>query len=201
MKKQNVAKKATVASARAPKAKKLAAKSEPVPATRKVAVKSKTKHDSRFKSLKGFVRTNFRTSHNTLRETLAMYGIGVEDIKSRAKQLEKVIQDIRSQDFLKKPSIQSLMQKVQQKQAPETAVVPQTPAPAIEKPKVLSSEEAKDEFFRSQVLTEDNKKELGNHLVKAILHRVDEFRKSLTPSAETISSMNPLASRKKKKKS
>jgi hypothetical protein len=185
--KKNVVKKAT---AKKVKSKKAVLKRKPKPQA--------STSNQFVGSIKGFVGRHggFRAPHSALRETLALYGIGVGDIKNRAKQLERVIQDIRNQDFLKNPSIQRLMKKVQKD--PE-AREPKVEAPVIASPKPLATavEQAKDDFFRRQVLSDESKKELSTSLVKSIISRVDEFRKSMTPS---VPALKMLRSRKNKKK-
>src|SRR5437868_7040427 len=52
-----------------------------------------------------------------LQEMLSSYGIGVDDVKAKASQLENVLRELKSREFMNAPAIQKLMSRVRKKKA------------------------------------------------------------------------------------
>lgn len=144
------------------------------------------------------VRGQISGRTEALKLKLSGYGIGVDDVRATAKHLEQVLKDLRSREFLKQPGIQTLVERVNRKNVESSNFEAQKMAAKIprsgdvqkhmkatkQKKNISKNDREQDKKLRE--LSRQSNKQLAQTVVQAIMRRVDEVRRSLTGSAESL---------------
>jgi len=147
------------------------------------SVKKKSKRKSSKLAASGMLRQRatqvLEYAPKSLRDRLYDYGIAVDDAKTVAwKQVDQIVNDLKSSEFLSNPSVQELVDRVSpmrlkaftakstsQKKAPKKKTTKKIVVEADEK-----------------ILLKDNLQQMGYDIVKSVLKTVERVKSNLPSS-------------------
>jgi hypothetical protein len=105
----------------------------------------------------------------------------LEGLAGKARQLENVLNDIKSRDFIQSPKIQELMAKVTVKGLNNVSILNRkSKTPKDKKSEIKNLKGAKDKSFRGRLKTLESQinPEIARNLVQTIMNKAEEIRLS-----------------------
>lgn len=129
--------------------------------------------------VKGELTSKSEALSDALKEKLSAYGIGVDDVRAKAKLLEKVLQDIKGREFLKQPGIQSLVEKVNRRSIEKSNFEAQRMAEKLPRTKKLQRRQKQNRQKQLYAFLKSAEMRINEGVVQSVIKRVEDVKRAL----------------------